>query len=272
MYLCAGCQDATELGAVFIGTESHSYSVSEGNGRGSRGGRWHCGITLKTPHRDYVFMCEQEQERKEWLEAFRKVISQPMTPEDYASKMLVCCHCLPVFLAREYPLLTCTLFLWYRRGQLEQREMTAAVLPVGLQMMRDVTNWKTLLQKMLLNLQKMETNSLLYWRNCSNTLHREYLCLQLGEFIQSQPGCCWSLHLLHCCGHSGTTSKNSYTGTKYCIYCKNMVKIRGYNFMYNLELFCTCFVFYVSFFFNLHILNRLGSCFSLQLIFHFSCV
>uniref|UniRef100_A0A8D3CGJ1 ArfGAP with dual PH domains 2 n=1 Tax=Scophthalmus maximus TaxID=52904 RepID=A0A8D3CGJ1_SCOMX len=78
--------DATELGAVFIGTESHSYSVSESSCK-SRGGRWHCGITLQTPGRQFVFMCEQEQERREWLEALRRVISQPMTPEDYASKI-----------------------------------------------------------------------------------------------------------------------------------------------------------------------------------------
>lgn len=76
--------DATELGAVFIGTESHSYSVSGNSGRSTRGGRWHWGITLQTPGRQFVFMCEQEQEQTEWLEAFRKVISQPMTPEDYA--------------------------------------------------------------------------------------------------------------------------------------------------------------------------------------------
>ncbi|KAK1885648.1 Mitochondrial Rho GTPase 1-A [Dissostichus eleginoides] len=79
--------DATELGAVFIGTESHSYSASESSGRSSRGGRWNCGIMLQTPDRQYVFMCEQHQEQKEWLEAFRKIISQPMTPEDYATKV-----------------------------------------------------------------------------------------------------------------------------------------------------------------------------------------
>ncbi|XP_037619563.1 arf-GAP with dual PH domain-containing protein 2-like [Sebastes umbrosus] len=78
--------DATELGAVFIGTESHSYSASEGRGRSTRGGRWNCGITLKTPEREFVFMCEQEQEQKDWLEALRKVITQPMTPEDYANE------------------------------------------------------------------------------------------------------------------------------------------------------------------------------------------
>ncbi|XP_070683698.1 arf-GAP with dual PH domain-containing protein 2-like [Pempheris klunzingeri] len=78
--------DATELGAVFIGTESHSYSVSESSGRSTRGGRWHCGITLQTPGRQFVFMCEHEQEQREWLEAFGKVISQPMTPEDYTNE------------------------------------------------------------------------------------------------------------------------------------------------------------------------------------------
>lgn len=80
-------QDASELGAVFIGTESHGYSVSESSGRSSRGGRWHCGIMLETPGRQFVFMCEQEQEQREWLEAFTKIISQPMTPEDYASRV-----------------------------------------------------------------------------------------------------------------------------------------------------------------------------------------
>ncbi|KAM6941025.1 arf-GAP with dual PH domain-containing protein 2-like isoform 3-T3 [Lycodopsis pacificus] len=78
--------DATELGAVFIGTEGHSYSASESSGRCARGGRWHCGVTLHTPDREFVFMCQQEQQQQEWLEAFRKVISQPMTPEDYANE------------------------------------------------------------------------------------------------------------------------------------------------------------------------------------------
>ncbi|KAM7009468.1 arf-GAP with dual PH domain-containing protein 2-like isoform 2-T2 [Tautogolabrus adspersus] len=78
--------DATELGAVFIGTGGHSYSVSEFSGRSSRGGRWHCGITLQTPDRQFVFMCEMEQEQREWLEAFTKVISKPMTPEDYSNE------------------------------------------------------------------------------------------------------------------------------------------------------------------------------------------
>ncbi|MEQ2189058.1 hypothetical protein GOODEAATRI_021306 [Goodea atripinnis] len=69
--------------------QDHGYTVSESSGRCTRSGRWHCGITLETPSRQFVFMCEQEQERREWLEAFGKVISQPMTPEDYASTMML---------------------------------------------------------------------------------------------------------------------------------------------------------------------------------------
>lgn len=81
-------QDAVELGAVFIGTENHEYSVSESTSKGMRGGRWQCGIWLQTPTRQFVFKCEQEQDQREWLEAFRKIIAQPMTSEDYASKTL----------------------------------------------------------------------------------------------------------------------------------------------------------------------------------------
>ncbi|XP_061585328.1 arf-GAP with dual PH domain-containing protein 2-like [Cololabis saira] len=75
--------DATDLGAVFIGSENHGYSVTESSGRGARAGRWRWGITLETPGRQFLFMCEQEQEQRDWLEAFRTVIAQPMSPEDY---------------------------------------------------------------------------------------------------------------------------------------------------------------------------------------------
>lgn len=33
-------------------------------------------------------MCEQEQEQREWMEALRKIISHPMTPEDYSRRIL----------------------------------------------------------------------------------------------------------------------------------------------------------------------------------------
>ncbi|XP_046899537.1 arf-GAP with dual PH domain-containing protein 2-like [Hypomesus transpacificus] len=69
--------DAVELGAVFIGTESHGYSVKECQPKHTRGCKWRCGVSMETPDRQFVFMCEQEQDQKEWLEAFREVISQP---------------------------------------------------------------------------------------------------------------------------------------------------------------------------------------------------
>ena len=78
-----------ELGAVFIGTESHGYSVKECQPKHTRGCKWRCGVSMETPDRQFVFMCEQEQDQKEWLEAFREVISQPMTPQHYTSKNVV---------------------------------------------------------------------------------------------------------------------------------------------------------------------------------------
>ncbi|XP_036392937.1 arf-GAP with dual PH domain-containing protein 2-like [Megalops cyprinoides] len=75
--------DAVELGAVFIGTENHGYSVRESLPKGTRGNKWKCGVTVETPDRQFVFMCEQEREQKEWVEAFREVISRPMVPQDY---------------------------------------------------------------------------------------------------------------------------------------------------------------------------------------------
>ncbi|KAK0140158.1 Arf-GAP with dual PH domain-containing protein 1 [Merluccius polli] len=77
-----GPMDALELGAVFIGTENYGYSVT---GR-RRPGRWNWGIAMTTPGRQFIFMCEQEQDQREWLEALREVISRPMTLQDYANE------------------------------------------------------------------------------------------------------------------------------------------------------------------------------------------
>uniref|UniRef100_A0A8C7T7C6 ArfGAP with dual PH domains 2 n=1 Tax=Oncorhynchus mykiss TaxID=8022 RepID=A0A8C7T7C6_ONCMY len=78
--------DAEELGVVFIGTETNGYSVSECIPKRTRGNRWRCGVTVDTPDRQFVFMCEQEREQREWVEALREVISKPMQPQDYTSK------------------------------------------------------------------------------------------------------------------------------------------------------------------------------------------
>uniref|UniRef100_A0A8C9R690 ArfGAP with dual PH domains 2 n=1 Tax=Scleropages formosus TaxID=113540 RepID=A0A8C9R690_SCLFO len=80
--------DAVELGAVFLGPESLGYSVKESQPKSMRGNKWKYGVTVETPDRQFVFMCEQERDQKEWIEAFQQVISQPMIPKDYASKGL----------------------------------------------------------------------------------------------------------------------------------------------------------------------------------------
>ncbi|KAJ8251646.1 hypothetical protein GJAV_G00223610 [Gymnothorax javanicus] len=79
--------DAVELGVVFIGTEEHGYSVHESEPKGARGNKWNFGVTVETPGRQFVFMCEQEREQKEWVAAFRQVISQPMLPQDYTTEV-----------------------------------------------------------------------------------------------------------------------------------------------------------------------------------------
>lgn len=79
-------KDPVELGVIFIGTENHGYSVSECVPKGTRGNKWKCGISVETPDRKFVFMCEHEQERKMWLGALREIISKPMLPQDYTSK------------------------------------------------------------------------------------------------------------------------------------------------------------------------------------------
>lgn len=83
-------KDAEEVGAVFIGTETNNYSVKECAPKFARGNKWKCGITMETPDRHYVFMCEEEKEQREWLAALRQVLLRPMAPQDYASKHVFC--------------------------------------------------------------------------------------------------------------------------------------------------------------------------------------
>ncbi|CAK6964867.1 arf-GAP with dual PH domain-containing protein 2 [Scomber scombrus] len=79
-----GKLDAEELGVIFIGTESNGYSVKECVPKHARGNKWNCGIAVGTPERQFVFMCEQEREQREWLNALRQVLSRPMAPQDYS--------------------------------------------------------------------------------------------------------------------------------------------------------------------------------------------
>ncbi|XP_029914965.1 arf-GAP with dual PH domain-containing protein 2 [Myripristis murdjan] len=81
-----GQLDAEELGVVFIGTESNGYSVKECVPKNARGNKWKCGVLVETPERQFVFMCEQEREQKEWLDALRQVLFRPMAPQDYTTE------------------------------------------------------------------------------------------------------------------------------------------------------------------------------------------
>ncbi|TFK03646.1 Arf-GAP with dual PH domain-containing protein 2 [Platysternon megacephalum] len=70
--------DAFELGRVFIGSKEQGYEVQAGLPRGVRGKRWKAGLTIVTPHRKFVFVCENDREQKEWIAALNEVISQPV--------------------------------------------------------------------------------------------------------------------------------------------------------------------------------------------------
>ncbi|KAM7386745.1 hypothetical protein PAMA_009392 [Pampus argenteus] len=84
LFYFKGKLDAEELGVIFIGTESNGYSVKDCVPKHARGNKWKCGVTVETPDRQFVFMCELEREQREWLNALRQVLSRPMAPQDYS--------------------------------------------------------------------------------------------------------------------------------------------------------------------------------------------
>ncbi|XP_060921490.1 arf-GAP with dual PH domain-containing protein 2 [Labrus mixtus] len=83
LFYYKGLLDAEELGVIFIGTESKGYSVKECVPKHARGNKWKHGVLLETPERQFVFMCEQEREQREWINALRQVLLRPMSPQDY---------------------------------------------------------------------------------------------------------------------------------------------------------------------------------------------
>ncbi len=56
--------------------------------KGREGNKWKCGVIVETPDRQFVFMCEQERDQREWVEALKTVIAKPMMPQDYTSKII----------------------------------------------------------------------------------------------------------------------------------------------------------------------------------------
>ncbi|XP_042361630.1 arf-GAP with dual PH domain-containing protein 2 isoform X1 [Plectropomus leopardus] len=83
LFYFKGQLDAEELGVIFIGTEKKGYSVRECVPKHARGNKWKCGVMVETPERQFVFMCEQQREQREWLDVLRQVLSRPMAPQDY---------------------------------------------------------------------------------------------------------------------------------------------------------------------------------------------
>ncbi|XP_027778598.1 arf-GAP with dual PH domain-containing protein 1 isoform X2 [Marmota flaviventris] len=76
--------DAFARGEVFIGSKESGYTVLEGLPPSTQGHHWPHGITIVTPDRKFLFTCETELDRREWVEAFQKVVDRPMLPQEYA--------------------------------------------------------------------------------------------------------------------------------------------------------------------------------------------
>ncbi|XP_059809544.1 arf-GAP with dual PH domain-containing protein 1 isoform X2 [Hypanus sabinus] len=76
--------DAFAKGEVFIGSSDNGYMVKEGLPPGTQGnGSWQFGITIVTPDRDFLFTCETERDRRDWIAAFNGVMNQQMSPQEY---------------------------------------------------------------------------------------------------------------------------------------------------------------------------------------------
>ncbi|KFO88881.1 Arf-GAP with dual PH domain-containing protein 2, partial [Buceros rhinoceros silvestris] len=69
--------DAFAQGQVFIGTTDEGYEVRAGLPQGVRVKKRKPAITVVTPAREFVFICENDKEQREWIEALTGVIAQP---------------------------------------------------------------------------------------------------------------------------------------------------------------------------------------------------
>ncbi|CAJ0934912.1 unnamed protein product [Ranitomeya imitator] len=79
--------DAFAKGEVFLGSSEHGYQVKAEIVPNSYSNIWNYGISISTPDRTYLFTCESEQERENWLSVFKKVISIPMTVREFADSL-----------------------------------------------------------------------------------------------------------------------------------------------------------------------------------------
>ncbi|XP_067164414.1 arf-GAP with dual PH domain-containing protein 2 isoform X4 [Apteryx mantelli] len=72
-------EDAFEQGRVFIGRMDEGYEVRAGFPQGVQVKKRKPGITVVTPTREFVFMCETDREQREWIDALNGVLAQPLT-------------------------------------------------------------------------------------------------------------------------------------------------------------------------------------------------
>ncbi|KAM6345052.1 arf-GAP with dual PH domain-containing protein 2 isoform 3-T3 [Alca torda] len=72
-------EDAFAQGQVFIGRTDEGYEVRAGLPQGVRVKKRKPAITVATPMREFVFICENDREQREWIDALNGVIAQPLT-------------------------------------------------------------------------------------------------------------------------------------------------------------------------------------------------
>uniref|UniRef100_A0A8C9Z856 ArfGAP with dual PH domains 1 n=1 Tax=Sander lucioperca TaxID=283035 RepID=A0A8C9Z856_SANLU len=76
--------DAYARGEVFIGSRENSYTTLPGLPPNIQGYHWQFGITIVTPDRKFLLVCETEEDQKDWIAALQTVINRPMLPQEYA--------------------------------------------------------------------------------------------------------------------------------------------------------------------------------------------
>ncbi|XP_031412211.1 arf-GAP with dual PH domain-containing protein 2 isoform X4 [Meleagris gallopavo] len=72
-------EDAFPQGQVFIGRRVEGYEVRAGLPQGISVKKRKSGITMVTPMREFLFLCENDREQREWIDALNGVIAQPLS-------------------------------------------------------------------------------------------------------------------------------------------------------------------------------------------------
>lgn len=76
LLLLPSFQDAFAQGQVFIGRKDEGYEVRDDLPERVCVKKTKPAITLVTPVREFVFLCENDRKQKEWMDALNGVITQ----------------------------------------------------------------------------------------------------------------------------------------------------------------------------------------------------